>query len=406
MPVYHYRARNSSGELVSGELTAESRAEALGQLHEAGLQVVGLDEPAAPAAAAPTRRAGDRLPPPPGAGSLLVRVRRRQRSGWWRAISQGMHAGLGLGQTLEMSSSAAFGALREFSAVAGPRVAGGQPLSEQIAERPDLFSPLEVALCRAGETSGRLDETAKRLADHFDREQEVANSIRPRLVYLGLIWVVMAGAGFVVTVVAPNLARRGTGQSTGLFAGGGTWVIAALILVGLWWAWRVGYASLGQVRYGFDWLRLHLPVVGPQVRKLAAGRYARALADLLDAGLPVGEAAAIAAPVGGNMAFAAGLAGVPAQVRAGTPLSQALLDSGQLPDMARQMVLTGEAAGSTPEMLQRVAEYFEQDATAATQTIVTAAFVIGLLVTAIIVAGFVAMSYMSMLSGAFELLNE
>jgi type IV pilus assembly protein PilC len=396
MAVFAYRARNSDGVFSDGQIEAESRDEARRLLQEQGfflqsLEPVGqrlssgprrggsADAPAAPAAA--------ELPPAPGLASLLVKVPLMQRCAFWRQGEQSVRAGLSLNQILDMTGQG-HGLLAMWARRNLGRVTAGVPLSELMAPERVLFSALETAMVRAGEANGRLDVQMHRLAKHFEREMEVWNMLRFRLIYLGLTIISLFCSMFVVLVVAPLIYATQMGQHPGWTGPILKFCLPLVILAAVAFGLRATQTTSATLRFNLDRWKLQPPVIGPLFRKIAVARYVRALGDLIGAGLPIGEAAEIAAPTCGNLYLTAVLNAVPEQLRRGLSLTEALVGCCQMPDTALQMVRTGETTGSVDQLLDKLADWYEQEALTATQMLVNLGFVLSGLVMAIIVGIF------------------
>jgi type II secretory pathway component PulF len=394
MPVFEYRGRSSEGEAVLGKLEADDRDGALAQLREQDVLVSSLSDAAPVRRSKPRATGAGREPQAPGLKSLTRRVPLMQRAMFWRQMQQSQHAGMGVLQTLDLLGRGGFGHLSAFARQAAAHMGRESvTLSAVMKGVPELFGALEIAMVRAGEAHGRLDTQAERLSVHFERELSVWQTLRWRLAYLGCTAGAFVLSMFAVVVIAPVASALVMGQQTDLlartlrFALPFVGVVAALI--GL----RVALASSMVLRQQLDKLKIRLPGLGGLFLKISVARYARALGELIGAGLPVGEAAEVAAPVAGNLYLRRRFLGLPAQLRRGMLLSDALISACEMPFQVIQMVRTGEHSGSVDQMLDKVAEYYEQEAVAATQTLVYVGFAAGLVLAGIITGIYVIRFY-------------
>lgn len=375
MPAFAYRGKTSASGAEEGRLEAASRDEAYRLLRERDIWVAELTQlrdEATAGSAGPRPSGSGRLP-----GTRFVPI--MARTMFWRQFAQSQRAGVSLHDALHLLGDGGHGHLGRWSRATAPRVVNGGTLSQAMQARSDLFSPLEIAMVRAGEAIGRLDIQAERLGEHFERVMSVRNTLRWRVAYLCLVLLAAGVTGFVVAVVAPTIAMSvgGPKVNPALLA----WnffkplLFGALVIGGVVAHCRMSASA----RRWLDRLKMSLPVVGPLFRKIAVARYARALGDLLGAGLPPGEAAEVSAPTAGNSYLERRLAGLPKHLRDGGKLSDGLIECCQMPPAVIQMVRTGEISGSLDELLGKVADYYEQEALAATQTLVTIGFALALM---------------------------
>jgi type IV pilus assembly protein PilC len=384
MAVYRYRARTSTGDLQAGELEALSRADATEQLHDLELFPIAIEPAQAAPAAKPTAAPGKRVSP-------------KLRAAFWRQAAQAQIAGLSMHRTLLLLADAHLGPL---SAFAGRAAAGPDGLlSTRMDQERHLFGPIDVGLIRAGEASGRIDVPMAKLAALAEREMAIRQAVAPKLAYLGCVGVAAVLFCFVLLVIVPAL-MRGEEITAGLFftrllLPAALALGAGVVLRGLWFATPA-------LRLTVSGASLSIPVVGNLLRKLAIARFAAVLSQLVEAGVPLGEALELATGALGNPRLAAQLAPLPERVREGEPLSALLQQSGVFPAQVVQMVATGEETGQTAEMLGKVADYYEGETTAtsfALASVATAALLFGmaLLVGALVIRG--AMGYAGMLDG-------
>lgn len=307
---------------------------------------------------------------------LTARIRLMELVVFYREMATLIHAGMtvfrGLSILAEQTPSSR---LRNILLEMLPDSERGKPLSELMTRYPTTFSELGVAMVRAGESSGTLDLMLSRLADYHEREQELRNQIRWKVMYLKLIVVV----GLVVSAITAVCLKSigGGGSLSGRAFSGALLKNAApllLLLAGLA-ALRVGLAVSPPLRRAYDAFKLYVPAIGGLVRQLACARFSRALASLYSAGMLMDQALEIAAPVTGNQVMADQIQRLVPSVQKGRPLSEALQSTGHFPHMVVQMVRVGEETGNVDEMLNKVASYYESHAAAATQSLVTIGFV-------------------------------
>jgi type IV pilus assembly protein PilC len=253
-------------------------------------------------------------------------------------------------------------------------VQAGSRLSDQMARETRVFSPVEVAMIRAGEAGGALAPVLARLAAAREQAQRLRRRLRaatayPLLVVLVAALIVTALLLFVVPRFQEIFATQLRGQplppltqaviGTALFlrhhalAGG-----AALAVAGAGLRWLAGTIRGRRWR---DRLALGLPLAGPLVRRLAVAAFARTLASSLESGVALLPALALARNTAGNGVVARALSGVMARVKAGDGLAGPLRAVPVFRGMPADMIEVGEESGALPEMLHRVAEVYEEE---------------------------------------------
>lgn len=351
MPEFRYRVVTATGNTVRGVEEAASAValeRALGSRGFYPIEIAAADD-------GPSRRRG------------TTRTRRSDVVDAIRYLSTLTSAGFPLDRAL--STVARVVARRDVAAAlrgVRDRVRSGTPLASAFGERPDTFPRLAVGMARAGERGGYLADALGRLADHLEREQALRAQLISALLY-PLLMVVVGGAAILVLVlyVLPRfvtlLSETGTAlpRSTALLLQGGA-------LLGQWWpvllfglvaATVLAAAARRAPRGGAltDAALLRLPLVAPLRQRLAATRFGRSLATLLESGLPILAALDVAADSLADRAAAAQVAAAREEVRAGVPLAMALGRGRAFPYVFLKMVELGEEGGRLPEMLERAA---------------------------------------------------
>jgi general secretion pathway protein F len=251
-------------------------------------------------------------------------------------------------------------------------VRGGSSLSAALEQQHGVFSRLYVNLVRAGEASGSLDQTLRRLGEYLERAQELRSSITNALIYPAIILTAVGMALMVLLVyVVPSFVPVFQDMGAELppltkvvlmisnFLSYAWWTIplaAAAAFVWLRRAWRDPDA-----RRRLDQRRLKLRLIGPLTLKLETARLARTLGTLLSNGVPMLTALSIARNVLGNRVLVEALETASEDVKRGTGLSFALAASKRFPRLALQMIAVGEESGALDTMLLKVADTFDTE---------------------------------------------
>jgi general secretion pathway protein F len=239
-----------------------------------------------------------------------------------------------------------------------------------LEEEHGVFPKLYIALVRAGEAGGSLEETLRRLADYLERSQQLRGSIINSLIYPAFLLVgVLGSLVLLLAYVVPQFVPIFEDMQVPL-----PWITKAVLLLGqtlqAWW-WLIALLLVGgafvlrarlrepAARLEWDARLLRMRVAGPLLLKVQTARIARTLGTLLKNGVPMLGALAIARQVAANRALDAALAQAHEQVKEGSGLGFALGQSKLFPRLALQMVQVGEEAGELDGMLLKVADTFE-----------------------------------------------
>jgi type IV pilus assembly protein PilC len=250
----------------------------------------------------------------------------------------------------------------------------GTSLSAAMDRHPKVFSELFVAMIRAGEIGGVLDETLIRLADILEAQMRLRSKIRSAMAYPAVIGVLIvtvttAMIVFVVPVFSNLYAELGNGASlpfptkvlillSDIITGFG-WLLI-LLLVGSILGFRRWVASdAGHLTW--DTLKLKFPVFGKLAHKTTLSRFSRTLAVLSRTGVPILQAIDIVAETAGNRLVAKALEEVKDSVRSGESLASPLGKHDVFPPMVVQMMTVGEETGEIDAMLAKVADFYERE---------------------------------------------
>ena len=357
---FRCRLGTAGGEIIEGVYVAESEARLRRELEEKGLFVLSL------------QRRG--LLPAFGVGRARHRpIRRREFLVFNQELATLLKAGMPLVQSLDILRQRVLNAT--FKAVLDgvyEKVKAGTALSDAFGEHPGLFPPVYSASLMAGERSGNLDEVIRRYVAY----EKVIGAVRRRtisaLIYpIILVTLMLFLIGIIVLRVVPafsefyNQFGKELPLSTRIIVGisdavvgnfpiiviGG---IAGVIALVSWWK------QPGQHTRVDRWL-LQLPWAGETVRKFATAQLARTLATLLGGGIPLVNALEIGGRAMTNRYLALELGEVSQRVREGESFAAALLARGVFPDVAVKMVEVGESTGALQEMLNSLAEFYDED---------------------------------------------
>ena len=357
MPTFAYRALRSDGQSITGEVDAADAATAIRRLQDNGL----IPIEAAPSRARPT--------------ASTVRAKGGRTGRKVTQLTRELATLIGAGQTLEGALALVQEELadRRLTAAVGQvlaRVRGGTSLSEALAEQPTYFPDLYVSMVRAGEASGRLDETLRELALMRERTEDLQAKLTSALIYPVILSLVAVGSVVVLmTLVVPQLepmfAQAGArlpGSTAMILAvsrflrANGTAILIVLLLVVLLGAQLLRRPA---VRAGLDGLVLRLPGLGALARDRITAQFCRGLTTLLAGGLDLPQALSVGRGMIANTAARGRLDEIIAQVRTGRSLSEALTASMILSPTAAKMLRVGEESGALQSVAGHLAASFE-----------------------------------------------
>jgi type IV pilus assembly protein PilC len=395
MPVFTYRGTNRSGGNVSGELTATSKAELQNLLRRQQITPTKMSQ-----------KGKEFNLPTFGSG-----VNSKELAIFTRQFSVMIDAGLPLVQCLEILASQQEN--KTFQKVlTGTRgsVEGGATLSAAMRQYPKVFDSLYVNMVEAGETGGILDTILQRLSSYIEKNVKLQRAVKSAMVYP--IGVLSVAGGVIVLLlwkVVPIFATLFAGLGVDLplptkIVIGLSNIIGSifgfLILVGLGagiFGLKVWYGT-PQGRYAIDATILRLPVIGILMRKIAVARFTRTLGTLISSGVPILEGLDITARTAGNAVVERALQKVRKSLEEGKSLTDPLKDSNVFPGMVTQMISVGEQTGAMDAMLQKIADFYEEEVDAAVKDLLTALEPIMIVVLGVVVGGVVISMYMPLFS--------
>lgn len=360
MPLYQYRARDRSGRPVDGTLEAESRAQVVDKLRAQGYIITALSEADAVAAGARAARPARKVGP-----TMLTLIARQ--------LAAMLGAGVPLISALNiLADQMDKPGIRMVITEVRQHVESGESLSTALRKFPGVFPPLFTYMVEAGEASGSLETVLGNLAHHYDREVETRQKVTSALAYPVVlvcvaIGVILALTMFVLPTFIGMFQEFGTelpALTMGLYKVGNTmrdyWYLVfglpVLVVIAL-----LQYRKTEQGKKQIDPLILRIPLFGPVVRKTIVGRFARTMAMLTKAGVPILQSLELLERLVGNAVFAQALSSARQGVKEGAGLARPLKQSGAFPPMVTHMVGIGEETGALDSMLDRVADFYDRD---------------------------------------------
>jgi len=383
MANFRYQVLDSAGKQSSGVIDAQSIADASRKLKAEGRYVVKIE-----------------LDKGPGLMNLEIgskKLNTKELVLISRQLSSLLSAGITIVRSLDMlyqqmetkRSKKCIGEIYE-------AIQSGKTLSDAFRDQRDVLPSIMISMVSAGEESGRLDEIMLRLADHFQKEAKLKNKISSAMVYPKiLLFVTIAITVGLMTFLVPGIAQ--TIKDLGGELPGLTKAIMA-ISKSMTSFWYVYIIVVGSVVFAFNtwkksdkgslqWAKLMLtmPIVGKATKMTASARFCRTVSTLLKSGISVLSSIEITAASLDNKILEQKLAEARLEIRKGTTLSKSIKGITEFPPMIYAMTAIGEESGTLDAILEKAADYFEDEADAATTKMVSALEPCMLIVMAIMV---------------------
>lgn len=362
MPLYRYKALNTRGEMLDGQMEAASDSEVALRLQEQGHLPVEATLASGSGGEATWHAL---FKPKPFAGERLVQ------------FTMQLSTLLGAGQPLDRALTILLElpedeAARRTITDIRDAVRGGSALSTALERQHGTFSRLYINMVRAGEAGGSLQETLQRLAEYLERSGALRGRVINALIYPAILLTLVIGAlMFLLGYVVPQFAGMYESLDaempwfTQLVLGLGLfvrdWWIVLIVVPALLLLWLDRKRRDPAVRARFDEWILQRKLAGSLVAKLETARLARTLGTLLKNGVPLLTALGIGRNVLGNRALASDVEAAADEVKNGVGLSAALAKGKRFPRLALQMIQVGEESGALDTMLLKTADTFEQE---------------------------------------------
>ena len=395
MPDYKYQGTSRSGGSVSGVMTASNKTELASLLKRQQITATKMTEK------------GKEFNMPQFGGG----VKAKELAIFTRQFSVMIDAGLPLVQCLEILAGQQENKFFQ-KVLTGTRsqVEGGATLSAAMRSSPKVFDSLYVNMVEAGETGGILDTILQRLSTYIEKNVKLQRAVKSALVYpVGVLTV----AGGVITLllwkVVPIFATLFAGLGVDLplptkivialsnFVGSIFGLLMLVALGGAIFGLKVWYGT-SQGRFVLDTIVLKLPVLGILMRKIAVARFTRTLGTLISSGVPILEGLDITAKTAGNAVVERALQKVRKSLEEGKSLTEPLKESEVFPGMVTQMIAVGEQTGAMDAMLQKIADFYEEEVDAAVKDLLTALEPIMIVFLGVVVGGVVISMYLPLFS--------
>ena len=358
MKTFTYTARdNATGSVVNSIIQADSERSAASILLSQELSPLSITE----------QNRGSIL------DKITNRIRGKDKVFFTRQLSTLVEAGLPITQSLHtILDQTKNKRMQEVIQDIITSVEGGKTLHDAVAKHPDVFNNIYIALVRAGETSGTLDRSLKRLADQQEKDEAIMRRIRGAMYYpsIVLLVIVMVLVFMLVTII-PQIEQlyAGLNKPLPLATAALVWLANAvkyywyLIIAGVFFVvyfFRQYMRTETGIKMSSN-LKLNAPVISRLFRKMYMARFTRTADTLLEAGVPMLDMLDVAADAVDNVYIANSINVAAERVKGGMALSKAISDQEYFNELVPQMIKIGEQSGRISQMLGKVASVYEDE---------------------------------------------
>jgi type IV pilus assembly protein PilC len=394
---FAYKVRDQSGQVIEGSLEADDQNLVVGKLRQMGYTPIAIEQKTSSSLSGDVKI--------PGFGP---KVKLKDVAVFSRQFATMINSGLSLIRALAILADQTEN--QELSRVAAAvrlDVERGASLSAAMSRHPKVFNHLFIAMVKSGEAGGVLDAVLLRLADTIEKQVELRRKVRSAMTYPVVVLV-------ICTVIATAMLLLIVPQFKAIYADlGGTLPLPTRILISvsdLLKKFFPIFIILGGVGFYFfrkwikspqgkpkwDAFKLRVPVFGALTRKAALARFSRTLAALTRSGVSILEALDIVAETSGNEIVASAVRETQGAVKRGDTLARPLEQHEVFPPMVVQMIAVGEETGALDEMLDKIADFYDQEVSATVDALTSLIEPMLICLMGVIVGGMIISLYMPM----------
>ncbi|MCW2614545.1 MAG: type secretion system protein [Frankiales bacterium] len=366
---FEYKVRDAAGKLKTGKLEAETQSQVANKLKGMGYAPLSITQ---------TNAGMNKELSIPGMGK---KVKLKDLAIFSRQFATMINSGLSLLRALNILVDQTEN--KELARVLGEvrtDIETGGSLSGAMSKFPEVFPPLMVNMCKAGEVGGFLDMVLLQIAENYEAEVKLRGKVKSAMTYPIVVFVmaILAVIGmllFIVPVFEAMFADLGATLPLPtrflVFLSGQMKILlplAVISLIGFLFVWKRVKRD-EKVRGVVDPLKLKAPVFGPLFQKIALARFARNLGTMLKSGVPILQSLDIVADTCGNIVLSRAVRAVQESVRTGESLTQPLMQHPVFPPMVVQMMAVAEDTGALDTMLGKIAEFYDQEVESTTESL-------------------------------------
>ena len=366
---FTYTGRNSAGKIIRGSLDATSESVVVSRMGAMGLSPVTI-------AKSSSNSGLKRDVSLPG---FTKKIRLKNLAIMSRQMATMIGAGLSILRALDiLADQTENRALAKVIAQVHDDVETGMSTSDAFSKHSQVFPLLMVSMIRAGEAGGFLEGALDAVAVNFEKEVKLKGKIKSALTYPVIVLIMsLVSVATMLIFIVPIFQKMFSSLGGKLplptmmlvyMSQAMVWIVPMLIAVGIAFSfWWPEHKNTDQVRRRLDRIKLRLPVFGILIKKIAIARFSRNFSDMIHAGVPILSALQIVGETSGNWVIQDSLKKVATSVREGNSISAPLANYPVFPPMVVQMIAVGEDAGSLEVMLNKIADFYDQEVESATE---------------------------------------
>jgi type IV pilus assembly protein PilC len=397
MPVFVYSARPAAGgDIQSGEVDLASKDDVLRYLNRQKMVPVSVREK------------------PKGINITIgTGIKTRDIVIFTRQFATMINAGLPLVQSLDiLAEQTENDFLRKVIQEVLYDVESGNTLADAMRKHPKVFTDLFVNMVAAGEAGGILDTILLRLATFLEKNDALVRKVKGAMVYPAVIITVAVLAVAVLLIfVIPTFEQMFTSAGVPLpmptrvviaisaFLQGYWWAVIAAAIIGLFVLRQTYRTKSGEL--AIDKFLLNMPIIGDLLRKSAVARFTRTLGTLVSSGVAILDGLEITAKTSGNRVIHDAVMGSRASIAGGETISGPLKESGAFPPMVVQMINVGEQTGGLDEMLEKIADFYDDEVDTAVEALLSVLEPIMIIFLGVVVGGMIVAMYLPI----FDMIN-
>lgn len=362
MKTYSYVAKDTTGKTIKGTYEAESEQDLLDKIYEQGLFCVSYNEALG------------------GGKKTAHKFNTAELAYCCRQLAAMMSSGLTIVKALDIlyKEEEKKGAKEVWRSVY-EEVQKGESLSGALEAKRGCFPDFFISMVEAGEISGTLDITMKRLQEYYAASNKLNNKVKGAMIYPSVLMVLIIALIILMSVKILPIFKsmmpedKLNALQKALFSFSdfliNKWyalLIGLVVIIGVW-----TYAmKVESVKLKFDYIKLKMPIVGPLMVKIAEGRFSRTLSSLYSSGIPMVDCLERSSRILNNTYIDKMFLQVVDEVKQGSPVSMALSKTEIFEGMFCSIIYVGEESGALDEILEKTADFYEEEADAAVTRLV------------------------------------
>ena len=406
---YQYSVRDKTGKLVSGSIEADSQAAVATKLKQMGYAPLSIQE-------SKGKGGGVKKELSIPGFSKKKKVKLKDLAVFSRQFATMINSGLSMLRALNiLGEQTESPELARVVIEVAKDIETGGSLSSAMAKYPNVFPPLMMNMCRAGEVGGFLDSVMMQIAENFEADVKLRGKVKSAMTYPVVVFciAIVAVVGmllFIVPVFVKMFKELGgklplptqilVYLSAGMKFAAPLGIIAFFVFLSVWP--KVKYNP--KVRNFLDPLKLKAPVFGQLVSKIALSRFTRNLGTMMHSGVPILQALEIVSATTGNVVLERAINDVRDSVKNGESLSKPLENHPVFPAMVVQMMAVGEDTGALDTMLHKISDFYDQEVESTTEALTSLIEPLMIAVLGSIIGGMIVALYMPIF-GVFDLIK-